>query len=206
MRTAANNTTISAVGLADPPPPSDMYPDVQDAARAAAQALDLGHSRRLVYLGGEGGVLAAFLAEWPQLHGVWLGPAEAGPAAGRFLHEHSLSDRIRYVAGTALDDTLTGDLVVASALDADVDSTRQLLVSVDADWLPARGRCLILQREAPHPSCVVCTSTLRRQGLRVASQWVLPQGVQLLACAPGHGPLELLTTAAHRAAQSCPQA
>jgi hypothetical protein len=161
-------------------------------ARAAAQSLDLSRSRQLVYVGGDGEVLAAFLDTWRQLAGVWLGPADAQDAARQFLRRRGLDDRVRYVAGDSLDDIAAGDLVVLNATDAAVDSSLELLVSAGPQWLPAGGRWLILQRESPHLSSVVGPPLLQGQGLRVARRWPLAPGVQMLACAPAHRFIELL--------------
>lgn len=156
------------------------------AAQAAAQSLDLSHARRLVYVGGKGEVLAAFLDTWRQLAGVWLGPADAQDAAHQFLGQSGLDDRMRYVTGDSLNAIPAGDLVVLSAVDAAVDVSLRLLVSASPRWLPAAGRWLILQRESPHLSSVVDTPLLRGQGLRLASRWPLSAGVHMLVCAPAH--------------------
>ena len=161
-------------------------------ARAAAQSLDLSRSRHIVYVGGNGEVLATFLDAWQQLAGVWLGPADAQGAACQFLRLRGLDDRVCYVAGDSLDDIPAGDLVVLNATGAAVDLSLQLLVSAGPQWLPAGGRWLILQRESPHLSSVVGPPLLQRQGLRVASYWPLAPGVQMLVCAPAHRFIGLL--------------
>jgi hypothetical protein len=172
-------------------------------SRAAAQLLDLSRSRRLVYLGGEGDVLAAFLDEWHLLGGVWIGPAEAQATASRFLDERGLGARMHYVIGDTLDAIAAGDLVVASTIDAAVESTLQLLVSAGPRWLSCEGRWLILQRETPHLSCVVGGPLLHGRGLRVVSEWSLSKGVRMLVCAPAHCILETLAEFADRPAMGC---
>ena len=161
-------------------------------AAAAAQSPDLHRFRRLVYIGGEGEVLAAFLHAWQQLSGIWLGPADRQAAASRFLAESQLADRMRYVAGESLAAIPAGDLVVLNAVDAAVDQSLELLASAGAGWLPPEGRWLMLQRESPHLSCVIGPSLLHAQGLRMVSRWALPAGVQMLACAPEHRFIENL--------------
>lgn len=156
-------------------------------ALAAARALDLGQSRRLVYVGGEGEALAAFLDTWRQLTGIWFGPAYAGHAARQFLRRRGLTHRVHYVAGESLDAIPAGDLVVLTAVDGAVLHSLQLLASAGAGWLPAEGRWLILQRESPHLSSLISLPLLQGQGLRVASWRPLSAGVQMLVCAPAHG-------------------
>ncbi len=155
-------------------------------AAAAAQSIDLHRFRQLVYVGGEGEVLAAFLHSWRQLSGIWLGPADGQAAASRFLGERQLTGRMRYVAGESLAAVPAGDLIVLSAVDAAVDRSLDLLASAGAGWLPPGGRWLMLHRESPHLSCVICPSLLHGQGLRVVSRWALPGDVQMLVCAPKH--------------------
>lgn len=167
-------------------------------ALAAAQLLDLSSSRRLVYVGGEGETLAAFLDTWRQLTGVWFGPAYARAAAQQFLRRRGLADRVRFVAGEALDAIPAGDLVLLTAVDAAVGHSLKLLVSGGPGWLPAEGRWLILQRESPHLSSVVGLPLLQGLGLRVASQWPLSAGIQMLVCAPTHNIVELLDDRAGR--------
>lgn len=164
-------------------------------ARAAAEALDLGRSQRLVHVGGDGGLPAAFLDAWPQLTGCWFGPIDAQDEASRLIGQRGLADRLHYVCGTALRAIPPGDLVVVSAVDAAVERSLQLLVSAGPGWLPANGRLLLLQRAAPHLSSVVCPELLQTLGLRIASRWALAAGVQLLACAPAHRFAELASFA-----------
>lgn len=167
-------------------------------ARAAAQLLDLSASRRLVYVGGEGETLAAFLDAWRQLTGVWFGPAYAQAAAQQLLRRRGLADRMRYVAGQTLEAIPAGDLVVLTAVDAAVARSLRLLVSAGAGWLPAHGRWLVLQRESPHLSSVLGPPLLQGQGLRVASLWPLSAGIQMLVCAPAHRFVEVLEDRAGR--------
>ena len=172
---------------------SDKHPSAEAmavlttrTAAAAAQSIDLHRFGQLVYIGGEGEVLAAFLQSWRQLSGIWLGPADRQAAASRFLGERQLAGRMRYVAGESLAAVPAGDLVVLSAVDAAVDRSLDLLASAGAGWLPSDGRWLMLQRQSPHLSCVICPSLLHGQGLRVVSRWTLPGDVQMLVCAPQH--------------------
>jgi hypothetical protein len=186
------------------PPGDDQAPHGEPlpryTTRAAAQLLDLGRSRRLVYVGGDGEVLAAFLDSWQQLSGVWLGPAEAGDAARRFLSERGLDHRMHFVAADTLSAVPAGDLVVLSAVDAAVESSLRLLVSAGAGWLPAEGRWLILQRASPHLSSVIGPQLLQGQGLRVASRWSLSADVHMLVCAPAHRFIEALGARGERGA------
>lgn len=181
---------------ADPARALDALPP--RAAQAAAQFLDLSRSRQLVYVGGAGEVLAAFLESWRQLAGIWLGPGDAQDAARQFLRRRGLDDRMHYVVSGALDAIPAGDLVVLSAVDAAVDISLRLLVSAGPGWLPAGGRWLILQRESPHLSSVVGAPLLQGQGLRVASRWPLAPGVQMLVCAPAHRFSEVLVHCSDR--------
>lgn len=153
-------------------------------ARAAALTLDLSRSRRIVYVGGEGEVLAEFLDAWPQLRGVWVGPAAARVEAQRFLGQRGLDARVRYQAGDKLDTIPAADLVVLTAVDAAVDRSLQLLASAGPGWLPAGGRWLILQREHSHLASVIGPPLLQGLGLRVASQWPLAAVHRMLVCAP----------------------
>lgn len=162
------------------------------AAQAAARLIDLSRARRLVYVGGDGSLLAAFLQAWPQLGGVWFGPEEGHAAATAFLARHGLDARVRYVDGDSLDTIAAGELVVLSAVDTAVDHSLQLLASAGPQWLPAAGRWLILRRESPHLSSIVDLPLLQQLGLRVASRWSLCAGVQMLVCTPAHRFLELL--------------
>ena len=135
-------------------------------AAAAAQSIDLHRFRQLVYIGGEGEVLAAFLHSWRQLSGIWLGPADGQAAANGYLGERQLAGRMRYVAGESLAAIPAGDLVVMSAVDAAVARSLDLLASAGAGWLQPDGRWLMLHRESPHLSCVICPSLVHGQGLR----------------------------------------
>lgn len=186
-------------GVAVQPLHSDVQPAAEAPgalstrmAAAAAQPVDLHRFRRLVYVGGEGEVLAAFLHSWRQLSGIWLGPADGQAAASRFLRERQLSGRMRYVVGGSLAAVPAGDLVVLSAVDAAVDQSLDLLASAGAGWLPLDGRWLVLHRQSPHLSCVICPSLLHGQGLRVVSRWALPGDVQMLVCAREHRLIEAM--------------
>jgi hypothetical protein len=181
---------------------SDVAPDVAEprALHAAAQALDLSRARQLVYVGGRGEPLAAFLAAWPRLSGVWFGPAGAQGNARRFVAAHGLGERVHCVAGDRLDTIAAGDLVVLSALDEAVDTSLQLLASAGPRWLPVDGRWLMLQRCSPHLSSVVDAPLLQGLGLEVVSRWPLLGGVHMLVCTPARRFLELLASRSNRAA------
>lgn len=159
------------------------------AARAAAQCLDLSGARRLLYVGGAGELLAALLAQWPHLGGVWLAPAPGQARCADFLDQHRLEARMRLQVGQALTAVAAGELVVLDALPTPgqcPDMAHDWLAAAGPDWLPRGASLLILHRPPEAASALSCPDVLHDLGLRRASLWPLAGGAELVVCAPAH--------------------
>jgi ubiquinone/menaquinone biosynthesis C-methylase UbiE len=119
---------------------------------AAVEAADLADARELVDVGGgAGGLTAAFLARYPQLHATILDLPHVLPAADEVLGAAGVRDRAELVAGNFFESVPAGGDVYLLAMilhDWTDDQAVRLLRAIRSE-IPPTGRLLIIDAVLP---------------------------------------------------------